>query len=76
MPSLTIYNLFIFDQIADDEANKIVKEFLQILATLQQRAKEKDPINAKKKERFVMGIKQVHSPAFILPPYFLLHTLT
>jgi hypothetical protein len=47
--------------------NLTVKEILKTLSALQQRAKEKDPINAKKKERFVMGLKQV-SPVPILPP--------
>ena len=40
--------------------NEIIKEMLQILSTLQLRVKEKDPMNAKKKERFVMGLKQVN----------------
>ncbi len=37
-----------------------MKEILTTLSSLQQRAKERDPLNAKKKERFVMGLKQVN----------------
>jgi hypothetical protein len=36
-----------------------VKDMLTVLSDLQVRAKEKDPTNAKKKERFVLGMKQV-----------------
>ena len=45
--------------VASEEINTITKELLKKLATFQQRAKETDPLNAKLKERFVMGIKQV-----------------
>ena len=45
--------------VASDEINRVTKELLNKLATFQQRAKETDPLNAKKKERLVMGIKQV-----------------
>lgn len=38
--------------------NEKVKELCSSLATFQQRAKEKDPLNAKRKERFLLGIKQ------------------
>lgn len=40
--------------------NEIIKEMLQTLAVLQERLKQKDPINFKKKERFVMGLKEVN----------------
>ena len=43
----------------EEAGNAVVKEMLQTLAVLQQRAKEKDPVNYKKKERFVMGLRQV-----------------
>jgi hypothetical protein len=48
--------------------NLTVKEILKTLSALQQRAKEKDPINAKKKERFVMGLKQVSTRSSLLFP--------
>jgi hypothetical protein len=44
-----------------------VKETLTILSSLQQRAKERDPLNAKKKERFVMGLKQVNLTVVCIP---------
>ena len=37
----------------------LVKEMLSKLVVFQNRAKEKDPIKAKHKQRFVVGLKQV-----------------
>jgi hypothetical protein len=42
-----------------EEGNAVAKDMLQTLSVLQQRAKEKDPVGYKKRERFVMGLKQV-----------------
>ena len=39
--------------------NKIIASFLGSLAAFQLRAKEKDAIKAKSKQRFVVGMKQV-----------------
>jgi DNA-directed RNA polymerase subunit H (RpoH/RPB5) len=46
-------------QVADEEANKMIFDMLNALATFQERAKEKDPLKAKAKARFGMGMKQV-----------------
>ena len=44
--------------------NGLVKELLGALTIFQQRLKERDPINAKHKLRFLLGMKQVNSHSF------------
>jgi hypothetical protein len=48
-----------FNQVANDEINLIIKEFLKLISTFQQRLKERNPTKVKQKLRFVAGIKQV-----------------
>jgi hypothetical protein len=45
---------------ATEECEGWVRDFLGAIATFQERAKEKDPIRAAAKKRFVLGIKQVN----------------
>ncbi len=52
--------------ITDEHLLAHVKDMLTVLSELQQRAKEKDPLNAKKKERFVLGMKQVLCSIYLL----------
>lgn len=44
--------------VASDEVNLLVKSLLSLLSTFQARLKEKNPLNYKRKIRFVTGIRQ------------------
>ena len=44
---------------ATEELDTIIKDMLGALATFQARTKELDPLKAKQKQRFVIGLKQV-----------------
>ena len=46
-------------QSASEEIDETIKEFLNLLASFQRRAKEANPLKAKQKQRFLAGIKQV-----------------
>lgn len=46
--------------------DEVLKNMLTQLTTFQNRAKEQDPIKAKQKQRFVVGLKQVRICASVL----------
>lgn len=51
--------------VASEELNAVIKSFLVSLATFQARTREKDPLKAKQKMRFVTGMRQVRKRALI-----------
>ncbi len=53
------HSYLVVNQSADEETNKMIAEMLTALATFQERAREKDPLKAKAKMRFIIGMKQV-----------------
>jgi len=53
-----LFSLF-FLQCADEATNAAAKELLKLISTFQARLKEKNPLKAKQKLRFVAGLKQV-----------------
>ena len=46
-------------QVADETTNAAARELLTLISTFQMRLKEKNPLKAKQKLRFVTGLKQV-----------------
>lgn len=46
---------------ADEATNAAARELLKLISTFQMRLKEKNPLKAKQKLRFVAGLKQVRS---------------
>jgi xanthosine utilization system XapX-like protein len=51
--------------LASEDINGVIKELLKKLSTFQQRAKENNPLSAKKGERLVMGMRQVCEEYYI-----------
>lgn len=54
---LAVFSLYV--QVADEATNAAARELLTLISTFQMRLKEKNPLKAKQKLRFVTGLKQV-----------------
>jgi hypothetical protein len=53
----------------DEDIIDAIKTMLNLLATFQARLKANDPLNAKRKARYVLGLKQVTFIAYLPVSY-------